>query len=249
MTRREGGSLGEGRPRLGRRLVHAFTSADSYGFVFLLILVSYTVAISLDQSWALSLVLAVQMATVWVTLRTSHAGRLPVAVASVLLAISAIVALLHLILPDSDHVGTAAWVVASLLYFVAPLSILRHLVSRKVVDLETVLGAIDAYLLLGMFFALVYQSLAHLQGGAFFGAGGEGTFPQDLFFSFTTLTTTGYGNLVPAANPGQTFAVAEMLIGQLFLVSAVAKVVNAWTPKRDAAQAAAEAPAEPGAGG
>jgi hypothetical protein len=53
-----------------------------------------------------------------------------------------------------------------------------------------------------------------------------------LFFSFTTLTTTGYGNLVPAANPGQTFAVLEMLTGQLFLVTAVAKVVSTWRPSQ-----------------
>jgi hypothetical protein len=37
---------------------------------------------------------------------------------------------------------------------------------------------------------------------------------------------------VPAANPGQTFAVMEMLIGQLFLITAVAKVINAWRPAR-----------------
>jgi hypothetical protein len=56
--------------------------------------------------------------------------------------------------------------------------------------------------------------------------------PQILFFSFTTLTTTGYGNLVPAANPGQTVAVAEMLLGQLFLITAFGKVVSAWQPAR-----------------
>jgi hypothetical protein len=50
--------------------------------------------------------------------------------------------------------------------------------------------------------------------------------------SFTTLTTTGYGNLVPADSPGQSFAVAEMLVGQLFLVTAVAKVINAYRPVR-----------------
>jgi hypothetical protein len=81
-----------------------------------------------------------------------------------------------------------------------------------------------------MAFAFVYRTLAVAGGGAFFGSQGEGTFPQDLFFSFTTLTTTGYGNLVPASNPGQTLAVSEMLIGQLFLVTAVAKVINAWQP-------------------
>ena len=57
-----------------------------------------------------------------------------------------------------------------------------------------------------------------------------GTMAQDLFFSFTTMLTIGFGNLVPVRNPGQTMAVAEGLTGQLFLVVAVAKVVSAWKP-------------------
>ena len=84
--------------------------------------------------------------------------------------------------------------------------------------------------MVGMLFAFTYRALGALQADPFFGRSGEGTFPQDLFFSFTTLTTTGYGNLVPASNPGQFFAVLEMLIGQLFLVTAVAKAVSAWQP-------------------
>jgi hypothetical protein len=53
-----------------------------------------------------------------------------------------------------------------------------------------------------------------------------------LFFSFVTLTTTGYGNLVPASNPGQSLAVMEAVLGQLFLVTAVAKIITAWKPRR-----------------
>jgi hypothetical protein len=83
-----------------------------------------------------------------------------------------------------------------------------------------------------MFFAFTYRGIGVWQVGPFFGTQGEGTMPQILFFSFTTLTTTGYGNLVPEANPGQTFAVAEMLIGQLFLITTFGKVVNAWRPAR-----------------
>lgn len=59
------------------------------------------------------------------------------------------------------------------------------------VDTQTVLGAIAAYLMVGMSFAFVYQALGALQAGPFFGSQGESPFPQDLFFSFTTLTTTG----------------------------------------------------------
>ena len=84
----------------------------------------------------------------------------------------------------------------------------------------------------------------------FFESGIDGSVAQSLFFSFTTLTTTGYGNLVPAGNPGQSFAVMEMLIGQLFLVTAVAKVINLWRPARwRAGQADGEAGEPPATGG
>jgi voltage-gated potassium channel Kch len=66
----------------------------------------------------------------------------------------------------------------------------------------------------------------------FFGADGKGSLSQDLFFSFVTMTTVGYGNLVPAANPGQTLAVLEAVVGQLFLVVAVGKIISNVTLRR-----------------
>jgi hypothetical protein len=104
-------------------------------------------------------------------------------------------------------------------------------VFRREVDRETMLGALSAYLFIGMAFAFAYRFLGGVQSSTFFGAQGEGDIADDLFFSFVTLTTTGYGNLVPAGNPGQSLAVLEALIGQLFLVTAVAKLVNAWKPR------------------
>ena len=82
-----------------------------------------------------------------------------------------------------------------------------------------------------MAFAFAYRFFGEVQGGPFFGAQGEGDVADDLFFSFVTLTTTGYGNLVPADNPGQSLAVLEALLGQLFLVTTVAKIVSAWKPR------------------
>ena len=213
-----------------RRLVEAFSSPDSYGLVLLLILLTYALSATITAAWAVSLILFVQIATVWVTLRVSRARRLARVIANAILVISAIAALVNLFI-HQETAGTGLLAVLSgLLYLVAPVSIVRHLALRRMVDLQTVLGAIAAYLLVGMFFAFLYRALGALQPGQFFGSQGEGSFSQDLFFSFTTLTTTGYGNLVPDANPGQTFAVMEMLVGQLFLVTAVAKVINVWQP-------------------
>jgi hypothetical protein len=221
----------QARRRRRRRLIETFSSPDSYGLVVLLILVTYGLSAALTASWTASLVLAVQITTVWVTLRASRARRSVRTLADVALVVAALAALANLFFRVQIHGGIVAAWVSCLLYLIAPVSITRHLVMRRVVDSETVLGAIAAYLMAGMFFAFLYHALGTTQTHLpFFGSQGRGTLSQDLFFSFTTLTTTGYGDLVPAGNPGQTLAVLEMLIGQLFLVTAVAKVVSAWRP-------------------
>jgi len=223
-------------------------SPKSFGSVLVLILITYCLSVTLSQDWQRSLVLFVQVGTVWLALRVSRAHRAVRAVANVVLVLATGIAVVNLTGAQGDAITTLIFATSGLLYLIAPVSILRALVSKPMVDQETVLGAIDAYLLLGMFFAFLYQVLGVLQR-PFFEGGVEGTMAQSLFFSFTTLTTTGYGNLVPAANPGQSFAVMEMLIGQLFLVTAVAKVINAWRPARWAAvQQDPDAPAQPPTG-
>jgi hypothetical protein len=220
--------LQQPRRQRPRRLLQAFSSPDSYGLVLLLILITYALSATATATWAVSLVLFVQLATIWVTLQAAQAHRRLREVTSAFLVISAAAAILNLFLPRQPTGNGGMAVISGLLYVAAPAIIVRHLVLRRTVDTQTVLGAIAAYLMVGMAFAFAYRALGALQAGPFFGSQGEGSFSQDLFFSFTTLTTTGYGNLVPATNPGQTFAVGEMLIGQLFLVTAVAKVVSGW---------------------
>jgi Ion channel len=218
------------RRRRSRRLLQALVSPNSYGLVLLLILVTYVLSASTATRWTVSLVLFVQIATIWVALRASQAHHRLREVAAAILVVSAAGAILHLFI-DREPTGTGVLAaVSGLLYLAAPIIIFRHLLLRPTVDTQSVLGAVTAYLMIGMSFAFAYRALGTLGAGPFFGSQGDGTFSQDLYFSFTTLTTTGYGNLVPAANPGQSLAVSEMLIGQLFLVTAVAKVVTSWRP-------------------
>jgi hypothetical protein len=219
------------RTRARRRLVEAFVSPDSYGLVLLLIVLTYALSISQDRSpLAASAVLLVQIVTVWFALRTSEARRGLRLAATVVLIAAGFIAVAGGVTGDSSL--WAVLLASSILYLLAPIVIVRHLVARPAVDRETVLGAIAAYLLIGMLFAFVYRFLGVLDPQPFFGAGGQAGPAQALFFSFTTLTTTGYGNLVPAGNAGQTLAVVEMVIGQLFLITALGKVVTAWSPGR-----------------
>jgi hypothetical protein len=215
------------------RLWGSFYSADSYGLVLLLIAVTYGLSVSLTSRWSASLVLAIQICTVWFALRTSHAHRGLRAVATILLVVSLVIAVVNLFAVDLTKEHGLVPLAAGALYLVAPISIVRHLGVRRVIDLETFLGSVAAYVLIGMSFAYLYRTLGVVQTAPFFGGQGDGRFPQDLFFSFTTLTTTGYGDLVPSGNPGQSLAVLEMLLGQLFLVTAVAKVVSGWRPRSE----------------
>jgi hypothetical protein len=221
----------ERESRAVRRLFHSFRSPNSYGLALLMIIVTYVLATSLSERWGVSIVLIAQIATVRLVLHTSQARRGFLATANVLFVVAAVGAVANLFADYDSLLRSLVFSAASVLYVVAPISIVRHIGYRRQVDQETMLGALAAYLLIGMAFAFAYRFMGSVQAGPFFGADGEGTVSQVLFFSFITLTTTGYGNLVPAANPGQSLAVLEALLGQLFLVTAVAKVVTAWRPK------------------
>jgi hypothetical protein len=219
----------ESSHRPGRRLVEALVSIDSYGPVLLSIILTYVLAILLSDEDAGQIVVFAQILNVWLVFRVSRARPSIRKATNVLLALAAVTAVATIFgLGGSDGALLAA--ASCALYFVAPVAVVRRLVSRQIIDVETILGAIAAYLLIGMFFAFAYHLVGTVQDGPFFGADGDGSLSQDLFFSFTTMLTIGFGNLVPARNPGQTMAVAEGLMGQLFLVVAVAKVVSAWRP-------------------
>jgi hypothetical protein len=156
-----------------RRLLVAFVSPNSYGLVLLLTVVTYVLAASATASWAPIVILA-QIVTVWFALRTSEASRAVRLAADVALLAAALLAVAELFGGWTNQ-GGVLFAASCVLYLIAPVSVLRHMISRQVVDLETVLGAVAAYVLIGMFFAFLYRFVGVVQSGPFFGSAGEGT--------------------------------------------------------------------------
>jgi hypothetical protein len=228
----EGTNARSATPRASETSIRSFVLSDSYALVLLLVGITYIVSVSVTDPRAGSIVITIQLATVWLTLRTSHARRVVRLIAYVVLCVAAVIAVVGFFVHDPGNQTGAIFTVCCVLYLIAPFSIVRDLVARPAVDRETLLGAVAAYLLIGMFFAFAYKAASEFGTVPFFGTAGRGSLSQDLFFSFVTMTTVGYGNLVPAANPGQSLAVVEALIGQLFLVVAVGKIINSFTPQR-----------------
>ena len=125
--------------------------------------------------------------------------------------------------------GAAALLQVGLLS-VGAFAVLRAVITEARVGFRTILGAVSVYITLGLLFSFLYVAVERIGGDPFFGAGAQVETGDFAFFSMTTLTTTGYGNLVPVAQPGKMFAALEMLVGQVFLVTLIARLVTMWEP-------------------
>jgi hypothetical protein len=125
-----------------------------------------------------------------------------------------------------------AWSAILLLVPVAIFRKIRKEFEGEGVDLEVVLGALCAYLYIGGYFAFLYEVIAITSKSPFFAQPGADTSLNYIYFSFVTLTTTGYGDISPAYGPGRMIAVIEAIIGQLYLVSVVAIVVSAYGKRK-----------------
>jgi Ion channel len=158
-------------------------------------------------------------------LRTVDA-RVQTRLIAAIVVIAALVASgVSVLIGEGEVSNWAVPVVGALLALMAPVAIVRELFRQESVTYQTVLGALCLYLLVGLFFSFLYGTVAAFIDGPFFaGERTEGTI-DFLYFSFVTLTTTGYGDLVAVTDLGRMLAVTEALLGQLYLVSVVAVLV------------------------
>ena len=123
-------------------------------------------------------------------------------------------------------VGTAVSAVLILTTLVQLVRGLIVLLSRRGVTVQAVAGALAVYLLLGVLFAFAIGTVARAGGGHYFAQHTDGTESQHVYFSFTTMTTTGYGDLTPATRGGRALSTLEMLLGQIYLVTVIAMLVG-----------------------
>jgi hypothetical protein len=204
---------------------------DAYGLVLVLILTTFVVTMTLPpQGWGGQVVaVAIAGLTAVIGLTSSDVPLRRVRFAAGA-ALAAVIATALAKPVSSDVLLGAAFVVDSLLLAVAAVTILHRVVPSAMVDFRTILGAISVFTLLGLLFGFLFLALGRLQGGDVFTGVSDAQARDYLFFSYTTLTTTGYGNLVPAGDIGQILAVFEMLTGQIFLVTLVAGLVSLWRP-------------------
>jgi voltage-gated potassium channel len=92
----------------------------------------------------------------------------------------------------------------------------------------TILGALCAYVLIGLLFAFVFLAVDDFRDARFFAQAGKHDQGEFLYFSFVALTTLGFGDLSPSVGLPQALTVLEALVGSIFLVTLVARLVTLW---------------------
>lgn len=105
---------------------------------------------------------------------------------------------------------------------------LRFAMRSTRIDAEHIYAALSAYLLAGIFFGVLYHAVESVWPGSFTASGAITEFQlfDAMYFSFVTLATLGYGDLVPVSGVARGLAVVEAVSGQLFLAVMIARLVS-----------------------
>jgi len=116
----------------------------------------------------------------------------------------------------------------ALLLLMAAVMVVRRVLARPTVTIQSIYGALSAYLITGLMFASCYAGMEHLGTSDFFADNQPANTQTFQYFSFTTLTTLGYGDFTAAESGARSIAVLEALTGQVFLATLVARLVAAY---------------------
>lgn len=167
------------------------------------------------------------IATIWTTRRR----KIVALVAGVVASLSGLITLYPELPPDIFRVCVITCACSYALFVLIAIGSMSHsvFVTDKV-DSDRIVGSICIYLLIGMFFAFIFTTLDLINPASFnFGLHGEPelqTFREYLYFSYTTLTTLGYGDMTPQMPLSRLLTSFEAMIGPIYLAIMVARLVG-----------------------
>lgn len=217
--------------------MHLLRRRHNYGLVLLLVGASIVFQMqSSDSDLARFVTVLLQATTLVVVVWATEAQRRGVRAAA-FVALGAAAAALCTWIVRGDLPPAPVAVANGLLVVIGPFVIaaglLRLLQEEQAVSAQTLSGVLAIYLLAGMVFSFAYGVIGAVDPGSLFEGRGAGTTSDQLYFSFVTLSTVGYGDFAPLSDLARTLAVAEMLAGQIYLVTIVALIVTNLRRRRD----------------
>ncbi len=129
-----------------------------------------------------------------------------------------------------------SWGFSAGVYVLALVSLMRYIFSVEEMTTDKLYGAASAYLLLGVLWAYLYALLERVYPGSFAIAGAptrEANLMDLIYFSFTTFTTTGFGDIVPVLRHAQMLVILEQVTGVLYVAILIARLAAIYQPGGD----------------
>ena len=118
-------------------------------------------------------------------------------------------------------------------YFMTVSYLLAYVVRREVLTLDKLYGLAAAYLMLGILWSYFFLILLHFHPGALAAGGtpiGDTRISEIIYFSFTVLTSTGFGDIVPVHPVARMLNVLEQVVGVLFIAILIARLAGTYPP-------------------
>jgi Ion channel len=242
-----------GRQRAGAlaasRHSHPVQSPARFGLLLLLLVLNYLISAFLSGVWVSAVQIGLFVMVVTLATRTAQMPPRTVHAAIALLAVGSAAALALAVTRLSDAASGAANLWTALILVFAVVLIVRRVLAAQAVTLQSIYGAVSAYMIIGLMFAALYNAMNKFGAGMFFASHQPGNLKTFQYFSFTTLTTLGYGDFTAAGNGGRAVAMIEAMLGQIFLATLVARLVAAFrSPGRPSAGGPRRGRRYPGAG-
>jgi Ion channel len=206
--------------------------ARAYRFaaVFVLVLaLCVFLILAPDTDWAHAIAVGLLSAALIVVVATSRASPHVRHARSLAAGVVAVAAMLVVTLGVIGDVPL--FIVATAMSLAIPLTLvggLLRLIRKEGVTLQVVAGALTIYVLLGLVFSWMIGIVARLGDEPFFSDGTDGNVSDHVYFSFTALTTTGFGDYAAATQAGRALVLLEMLSGQLYLVTVIGVVIGSF---------------------
>jgi hypothetical protein len=205
-----------------------------YGAVFVVVLTLLVFQVlAPDADWARAVAVALSGAALTIVVATSR-ERGPVRRMRALV-VSAVAVVVVIGIAVGFLGAEVAFLIGTLIAATIPVALaggLLRLIRDEGVTLQAVAGALTIYLLVGLLFASLISFVAKVEGGSYFVQSSHVSNGDRVYYSFTVLTTTGFGDYTAAKPLGHAIAVLEMLIGQLYLVTVIGVLVGNFVGQR-----------------
>ena len=155
------------------------------------------------------------------------------------LVVAAVVALLVVGIAPGAVSAAFAHAAVAVIVLVIPITIVNglvRLIGERGATPQAIAGALSIYILLGVLFASVIGVFAVVKNQPYFTQGPDVSNGDRVYYSFTVLTTTGFGDYTAATPGGHALAVLEMLFGQLYLVTVIGVLIGHYISRRTQAE-------------